>query len=198
MNLSKSALAILVLATSATGQEPVASLESLVGARGTVVDGLATRGYTHHHTDKSADSSHSYWREDSSGRCVAARVTDGRVASIVYSDGDCVAREPRLEAGFFRTVCGVIRGGETFRYRCQAKDETVGGKRLTILRFPDQEMTFSWLDDDSVTIERAGLVPVQAKHATSEGETDVVTNEMTYFYISDRGMAESEVRNFRD
>ncbi|MGW8370142.1 MAG: hypothetical protein ACWGPN_15870 [Gammaproteobacteria bacterium] len=196
--LSTTIIVGTMAATATVAQEPVASLQDLIGARGTAVDSLARRGYSYHHTSKTDDSSYSYWLEDDSGRCLSARITDGRVASVVYAAGDCIEIEAALEQGFFRTVCGVIRDGETYRYRCQAKETNEDGRRETVLRFPDNEMTFVWLSDSAVTIEREGLVPEAGTFSTSEGETDVFTDEMTYFYISDREMAAMEIRNFRD
>jgi hypothetical protein len=192
-------LSIVMLATSAAAQDPVPDLQDLIGASGTVVDGLDARGYTYHRADKSADSSLTYWLENSTGRCVAARVTDGNVVSIAYSDGDCVeSADVPPAAGFSQTVCGVIRDGETYRYRCEVMDDVDNDNRTTTLRLPDNEMKFVWLDDSRVSVEMAGLVPIDATYSTSEGETDIFTPEMTYFYISDPGMAAIEVRNFSD
>ena len=191
------ALVAVAAATSAAAQDPVPDLQGMIGARGSAVDSLSSRGYTYDRTDKSATASYSYWRHDASGRCIVARVENGEVASIVYSDGDC--KEPDPDEGFFETVCGVIRDGQKHSYRCKAKDDvgSEGGRR-TFLRFPDQEMVLHWHLEDNVSITRSGLAAQQATFSVRRGETSIVLPEMTYFYISDLDRAAREIRNFKD
>ena len=190
------AIATLMIASGVLAQETVDSLQELIGARGTATDGLADLGYTYVRTEKSADASYSYWIEDATGRCVAARVTEGKVASIVYSDGDCGLAPPvPLTANEFETVCGVMTGGETHRYLCRVTEE---GDGPTVLRFPDQDMRLVWGDGNRVRIERQGLKPVEATFSISEGETGIFTDEMTYFYISSREAAKLEVDHYGD
>ena len=186
---------------------PVPALQDLVGARGSSGEqALQQRGYTAVGGEKSGSDSYTYWRENENGQCVVVRTSDGRYASIAYatdldckqasgSGGGAAAAERRDE---FATVCGVITGGQTYRYRCTATDVYSGGqKSKTILRYPDQTIELSWRPGNRVGLQFEGMVPKEARYATSEGETNWVFEGKTYFYISDKGMAAWEVKNFR-
>jgi hypothetical protein len=85
------ALASVLVAGSAAAQQPVRSLQDLIGARGG--DGeyqMQQRGYTFVSTQQDMDSLYSFWREPRSYRCVSVRTSDGRYQSIVYvPDSDC-------------------------------------------------------------------------------------------------------------
>ncbi len=111
-------MTVLALASSAglVAQETVSKLQALIGARGLATDQLGERGYTYVRTEKSDDSSYTYWTEHNTDRCVIARVSDGKIASIVYapsSDCDSAAASTTAEEEF-ATVCGVIADGKTY------------------------------------------------------------------------------------
>ena len=56
----------------------------LVGARGRDgEDRLTERGFVWVKTQKSDDSSYTYWKHSQSGQCISVRTTDGRYASLV-------------------------------------------------------------------------------------------------------------------
>jgi hypothetical protein len=78
-----------------TAQDPntVPALADLVGARGGQAErALNQRGYTWVKTEKSDDSAYSYWTEDSTGKCVTIRTSDGSYQSIIYApEFDCKA-----------------------------------------------------------------------------------------------------------
>ena len=105
-----------VSSTGLVAQETVSKLQDLIGARGAATDQLGERGFTYVRTEKSEDSSYTYWTETNTNRCVIARVSGGKIASIVYapsSDCDSAAASPNAGDGF-ATVCGVIVDGKTY------------------------------------------------------------------------------------
>lgn len=81
----------LVAAAGAYAQDRVPSLEDLVGARAAGGERvLQQRGYNWIRTEKSGDSSYTYWQESENGQCVKVQTTDGRYASIAYAPApDC-------------------------------------------------------------------------------------------------------------
>jgi len=187
---------------------PVPGLQDLVGARGS--DGeraLQSRGYTSVGGEKSGGDSYTYWRENENGQCVVVRTSDGKYASIAYAtDFDCkhaagagggaAAAERRDEFG---TVCGVIVNGQNYRYRCTATDVYSGAQKVkTELRYPDQTIVLSWRAGNRIGLQFEGMVPMEARYSTSEGETNFVFEDKTYFYYSDKGMARMELQHFRD
>lgn len=99
----------------------------------------------------------------------------------------------------FQTVCGVIVGGKTSRYLCEATDLAADkGVQRTALRFPDNELLLVWGDGKRVDVQIEGpAAPIPATYSTSEGETDVFLAGKTYFYYSDRGLAAMEVKHFK-
>ena len=188
MLLSIAALAVGVSA-AVVAQDAVPSLQDLVGARGAAIDEIERRGYTYQRTEKDGDSAYSYWRENENGQCVVARVSDGRVASIVYApSSDCGALKGESTVDEeFETVCGVVLRDGPKRYRCRVIDRTnPEGKRITQLDFPDISMKLHWHGGDKVGVEIEGSETVQTKFSTSEGETSFLMDGKTYFYISDR------------
>lgn len=198
-------LVVLSLAAVAYAQDRVTVLEDLIGARGSAVDTMSDRGYTYLRTEKSGDSAYSYWRDSRTGRCVTARVADGKIASIVYApDMDCEAKgdESSAAAGAedsFDTVCGVITGGKTYRYRCQVIErKNEEGKRVTTLRYPDNELKLHWHREGKVGVGMQGVETVQTTYSTSEGETDFELDGKTYFYISDKKAARMELKDFKE
>lgn len=189
-------------ATGAFAQDTPSALKDLVGARGTAIDQLQQRGYTNVRGMQEGGASYTYWTENTTGRCVIARTEDGRLASIIYApNAECVGGQAHTggSEGKVNTVCGVITGGQTYRYRCEAVDKVVeGGHKVTVLNYPDQKVTLHWLQGKEVGVEREGMNTVQATFSTSEGETDIVVGDMTYFYISDKNAAAMELKNFKN
>jgi len=212
MNVAKwitmAAVVLTMVAPSASAQEPATGLQDLVGAKGR--DGeyqLQQRGYTFIRTEKSDDSAYSFWQETENGQCVIVRTTDGRYASIVYAPpSDCQGGGSTSQGGEgydrkdeFQTVCGVIVNGQTYRYKCKAVDFYRGSERFkTALHYPDQNIRLVWKDGKNVVLHFDGMTPQHATYSTSEGETDFFFEDKTYFYISNKGAAEAEVRNFQD
>ena len=201
-------MAAMALGASLFAQDPVSGLEDLIGARGAAIDTLSERGHSYLRTEKSDDSAYSYWTEDRSERCVIARVADGRIASIVYApSSDCAASgdENVSDVGDvsvkdqFDTVCGVMQGNKPIRYRCEVVEtQNQEGKRITVLRFPDNEMKLHWHREGQVGVSREGMETMQATYSTHEGETNFVVDGMTFFYISNKDAAKMEVENFKE
>jgi hypothetical protein len=194
---------VAVLATgSAYAQDPVPSLQDLVGARGSSGEqALQDRGYTWVRTSKSGNDSYTYWRENENGECIAVRTTDGRYASIVFAPAfDCQAgAAPLGEVGKgFETVCGVFIGRKDHPYRCTVEDHYQGGQKTsTTLRFPDQTLKMIWKPGKQVELHFEGMVPKTVRYAASEGETNFVFEGKTYYYFSDKERARDEVENFQ-
>jgi hypothetical protein len=142
-----------------------------------------------------------YWRNSSDGSCVSVRTADGRYQAIARASAqDCdraAAATPAVETpdpGGYRTVCGVFVDGKPVRYVCSV----VGGDQRvapTTLRFPDIVMVLHWQGAKGVRIEIEGSAPIQATWSESEGETDIVSSEKTWFYLSDREAASREVQS---
>jgi len=84
---------------TANAQEDVEALSDFVGAKAGRSEGaLKDKGYTWITTEKSDDSAYSYWKEDSTGKCVIIRTADGRYKSIVYApDADCQKKDTSTE-----------------------------------------------------------------------------------------------------
>jgi hypothetical protein len=202
---STAVVAALLVGGTVLAQDPVPSLQDLVGVKGASAESaLEARGYTWIRTEKSGSDAYSYYRENENGQCVVVRTSDGRYASIVFApEFDCAqgaAQAPQGGPGDgFETVCGVIVGGETYRYKCKAVDHYDGDRKVnTVLHFPDQKLKMVWKSSDVVELHFEGMVPKTTTYATAEGETNFVFEDKTYFYISDRGMAEWEMKNFRE
>jgi uncharacterized protein YneR len=66
------------------------------------------------------------------------------------------------------------------------------------LRYPDQTIQLTWRPGNHVGLQFEGMVPQEARYATAEGETNFVFEDKTYFYYSDKGLAQMEWKNFRD
>jgi hypothetical protein len=201
--------AIMVLMVgAAVAQEPVPSLQDLIGARGG--DGeyqMERRGYTFIRTEKSGDSAYGYWQENENGQCVTVRTTDGRYAFIVFApEFDCKGggQPAHDKSGYdrkdeFETVCGVIVNGENYRYKCKVADFYRDGQKFrSVLHFPDQTIHMRWKSGRDVELHFEGMNPQQATYSTSEGETDFFFEDKTYFYISNENAARMEVENFRN
>lgn len=50
-------------------------------------------------------------------------------------------------------------------------------------------MVLHWLDGGRVRIELEGMRPLEGTWSESEGETDIVTPEKTWFFVTNREMA---------
>lgn len=180
----------------------VPELRDLIGVRGSAAETqMHARGYVAvgGHTERNA--SVTYWRESSHGSCVSVRTADGRYTAIARASAqDCdraAAATHAVEApdrGGYRTVCGVFVDGKPVRSVCSV----VGGDQRakpTTLRFPDLVMVLHWLGGNRVRIEIEGSAPIEATWSESEGETDIVSPEKTWFYISNREAAAREVES---
>jgi hypothetical protein len=91
----------MIAAGISNAQESVPSLEDLVGARAAGGERvLQERGYNWIRTEKSDDSSYTYWQESENGQCVVVRTANGRYASIRYAPAfDCRQQDSGDEAG---------------------------------------------------------------------------------------------------
>ena len=200
------AFAILA-AGSAFAQSPVPSLQDLIGAKGR--DGeyqMKDREYNHVRTEKSGDSAYSYWQGAENGQCVIVRTTDGRYASIVYTDSsDCSSGGANHGGNAydrqdkFESVCGVIVDGQPYRYKCRVVNfYTSSNIAKTALHYPDINIRLVWKPGNQAVVHMEGSKPYDVRYSTSEGETNFQMDGKTYFYISDKRMAEMEVRDFRN
>ena len=92
LRLSATLLSVLtLLTTQVNAQDPAPSLQDLVGARGRSGEmELQRRGYQFIRTEKPTNDAYSYWREESTGKCIVVRTSDGRYRSLVYTpEFDC-------------------------------------------------------------------------------------------------------------
>jgi len=197
---------VMLAGGSVYAQEPAATLQDLVGARGSSGERvLKERGYNWVRTEKSGGASYAYYQERENGQCIVVRTESGRYASIMLAPAfDCqeggqhVPPEHGAE-GSFETVCGVMVGGEDYRYRCKVEDHYRDGRKTsTTLRFPDQTLRMVWKSGKEVELQFEGMVPMTVRYATSEGETNFVFEDQTYFYYSDKEAARLEVEHFQD
>ena len=99
----------------------------------------------------------------------------------------------------FDTVCGVIVEQENSSYRCQVIDKYNGDlKAMTELKFPDNELQLIWKSDNKVEVKIDGLDSTfETTYSTYEGETNFVIEGKTYYYYSNKELAEIELRNFK-
>jgi hypothetical protein len=180
----------------------VPELSDLIGVRGSAAETqMHARGYVGVGGHTEPHASVTYWRKSSDGSCVSVRTADGRYTAIARAsaqDCDRAAAATRAvetpDRGGYRTVCGVFVDGKPVRYVCSV----VGGDQRaepTTLRFPDLVMVLHWLGGNRVRIEMEGSAPLQATWSESEGETDIVSSEKTWFYISNREAAAREVQS---
>ena len=202
-------IGIMFAAGLASAQEPVPYLQDLIGARGG--DGeyqLQRRGYTFVKAEQGGDSSYTYWQEQENGQCITVRTTDGRYASIVFAPAsDCQGggqKAPHYEENYdrkdeFETICGVIVNGQNYSYKCKAVDFYSGSKKIrTALHYPDQVIRLTWKSGNRVVLHFDGMNPMDATYSTSEGETNWMFEDKTYYYFSDKERARHEVQNLRN
>lgn len=190
-----------MMVTNAWAQEPVMALRDLIGVRGSSGEAeLERRGYTNVGGEKTDSASMTYWT-DTEGRCIVVTTIDGEYRGINFtSDDKCAggAQGGAAEPNEFETVCGVIVGGETYRYLCYATVHTEDGRRSrTVVRYPDQTISFNWHGDREVGVRFEGMDPMRGTYSTSEGETDVEVDGKTYFFISNQQAAALEVEDFK-
>lgn len=199
--------AALIFTQAARAQDPAPGLQDLVGARGSSGEqALQERGYKFVKGEKSGGDSYTNWRHARSGQCITVRTANGRYQSIVTSPAfDCQggssegtpAPGPGASGGRFATVCGVIVEGKHYRYKCRVEGAAPGGRGRTVLRYPDQNITLNWRGGRRVSVTFEGMKAQPATFSTSEGNTQFVFEGKTYFYTSDPGAAEMEVKHFK-
>lgn len=208
MGYSAGALIAFFLTQPVYAQDPAPGLQDLVGARGSSGEQvLEERGYRFVKGEKSGGNSYTNWLNARTGKCITVRTANGRYQSIVTSPAfDCQGgaaerapeERPDGSGGHFATVCGVTVDGKLYRYRCKVEGAAPGGRGRTILHYPDQTITLNWHGGRRVSVIFEGMKPQQTTYNTSEGSTQFVFEDKTYFYISDRHAAKMEVRDFRE
>lgn len=149
---------------------------------------------------------------DQKGNKVVRTVTGGGTEEFKWEGGKKIllsfagsaglaaaAPPPSGSPDSFDTVCGAIVDGKNYRYRCGATDFYSGGRKVrTELRYPDQTIELTWRSGNTVGLQFEGMVPQEARYATSEGETNFVFEGKTYFYYSDKSLAQREFESFRE
>lgn len=204
---SAGALIAFFLTQPVYAQDPAPGLQDLVGARGSSGEQvLEERGYRFVKGEKSGGSSYTNWLNARTGKCITVRTANGRYQSIVTSPVfDCqdgatenvpVEKPDKTNNHHFATVCGVTVGSKLYRYPCKLEGAAPGGHGKTVLHYPDQTITLNWHGGRHVSVIFEGMKPQRTTYNTSEGTTQFVFEDKTYFYISDRDAAKMEVRNF--
>lgn len=96
----------------------------------------------------------------------------------------------------FETVCGVSVPEETSTDSCKVVDSFKDGKKVqTDLNFPDFGVVLIWQPDNKVQVLSDGQDWGTPTYSTSEGETRFTIGRVTYYYISDKGLADRETGN---
>ena len=205
MGYSAGALAAaLIFTQAALAQDPAPGLQDLVGARGgSGEEALRERGYKFVKGEKSGAGSYTYWRQARTGQCIVVRTAEGRYQSLVTAlNASCqdgaAESAPAPAPGGFATVCGVTVEGKLYRYKCTVEGAAPGGPGKTVVRYPDQNITLNWRGPRRASVIFEGMKPQSVRPSTSEGTTQFVFEDKTYFYVSDPGAARMEVRNFRE
>lgn len=196
--------AVLIFTQAALAQDPAPGLQDLVGARGSSGEqALQERGYKFVKGEKSGGASYTNWRNARTGQCVIVQTVNGRYQSLVKApDADCqggaAESAPAPGRGGFATVCGVIVDGKTYRYKCTVEGAAPGGPGKTVVHYPDQNITLNWRGGRRGSVTFEGMKPQPVTFNTSEGNTQFIFEGKTYFYVSDRGAAEMEVKHFKE
>jgi len=205
MGYSAGALAAaLIFTQAALAQDPAPGLQDLVGARGgSGEEALRERGYKFVKGEKSGAGSYTYWRQARTGQCIVVRTAEGRYQSLVTAlNASCqdgaAESAPAPAPGGFATVCGVTVEGKLYRYKCTMEGAAPGGPGKTVVRYPDQNITLNWRGPRRASVIFEGMKPQSVRPSTSEGTTQFVFEDKTYFYVSDRAAARMEVQNFRE
>lgn len=207
--LALAGFAIALSAGAATAQEPVRQLQDLRNSSvGRVGYEMQQRGYTWLKDQTAGVDKWDYWREDRTGRCVSVHSSNAQVHDLTYAPAfDCgdeaAAQQPAYgmennHQDEFRTVCGVIVQGQTYRYLCDVKDYYNGRHKVaTDLRFPDMTVGLTYQPGNRVILNFEGMTQQHARYAVHEGETNFRFEDKTYFFYSDPAAARWEVQNFR-
>ena len=205
MGYSAGALAaVLIFTQAALAQDPAPGLQDLVGARGgSGEEALRERGYKFVKGEKSGAGSYTYWRQARTGQCIVVRTAEGRYQSLVTAlNASCqdgaAESAPAPAPGGFATVCGVTVEGKLYRYKCTMEGAAPGGPGKTVVRYPDQNITLNWRGPRRASVIFEGMKPQSVRPSTSEGTTQFVFEDKTYFYVSNRDAARMEVQNFRE
>lgn len=199
--------ALLVSTPAAYAQDPAPDLQDLVGTRGSSGEQvLQERGYKFVKGEKSGGASYTNWRNTHTGQCIIVRTAEGRYESLVKApDADCQGSGPSDSVpapGFsehgsrFNTVCGVTVDRRTYRYKCLVEGAAPGGSGKTVVHYPDQKITLNWRGGKRVSVTFEGMKPQQTTFNTSEGSTQFMYEGKPYFYVSDPGAAEWEIKHF--
>ncbi len=198
--------AVVLLVQTAHAQDPAPGLQDLVGARGSSGEqALNERGYRFIKGEKSGNDSYTNWRNARTGQCIIVRTAEGRYRSLVKApafdcQGGTAESAPAPGSGasgnHFATVCGVKVEGKPYRYKCAVEGAAPGGRGKTVVRYPDQTITLNWRNARRGSVTFEGMKPQPARFSTSEGTTQFVFEGKTYFYVSDPGAAEMEVKHF--
>lgn len=196
-----------ILTQTALAQDPAPGLQDLVGARGSSGEQvLQQRGYQFVKGEKSGADSYTYWRQARTGQCIVVRTANGRYASLVKAlDASCQgdSSDGVPAPGFdehgsrFATVCGVIVDGKTYRYKCTVEGAAPGGSGKTVVHYPDQNITLNWRGKRRGSVTFEGMKAQPVTFSTAEGNTQFIYEGKTYFYTSDPGAAEMEVKHFK-
>ncbi len=201
--------AVFLLAQAAQAQDPAPGLQDLVGAKSSSGEQtLQKRGYQFVKGEKSGNDSYTNWHHTHTGQCVIVQTADGRYQSLIKApEADCQVNSASdsvpapafsKRGGRFATVCGVIVDGKTYRYKCTVEGAAPGGSGKTVVHYPDQNITLNWRGGKRVNVAFEGMKVQPATFSTSEGNTQLIFEGKTYFYTSDPGAAEMEVKHFRD
>ena len=195
---------VFVLVGAADADTPAPGLQDLVSVRGSSGETeMEKRGYAVVRSDVVGDSERRmYWREASTGRCVAVRVADGRYQALTeVPREDCAASTAApaapLQADAFATVCGVLVNGKTYRYKCTVSGAAPGGPGETVLNYPDQKITLKWLAPKRLAVTFEGMKPRELGYVQAEGNIEFNYEGSVYMYTYNRESAALEVKNFR-
>ena len=137
-------------------QDPAEGLSDLVGAKaGQAEMGLKQRGYTYVKTDKSGDSSYSYWTENSTGKCVTIRTADGRYQSIVYApEFDCKNSETAESEPVVTSVDGQCtlynKKSDNNKYKgtCEIEQHASQNTNKYVIKFSNGQ-TYSFMEQSN-------------------------------------------------
>jgi hypothetical protein len=97
----------------------------------------------------------------------------------------------------FSTVCGVKIEGREYRYRCTVEGVAAGQAGDTVLHFPDNTVTITWLAGGRATATFEGMVPKDVAVSTVDGVTTFAFEGKVYFYASDRATAAAQLKTLR-
>lgn len=97
----------------------------------------------------------------------------------------------------FSTVCGVTVGGKEYRYKCTVEGAVPGASGQTVLHFPDNTVTLTWLGGGKATATFAGMNPQGITFTTTDGVTRFTFEDKVYFYASDRNVAAAQLKALR-